>query len=112
MEYSRFLKVTLALQKENRVVNSLYNNGLDIINFLDPYHMIISELIKEIYGDEGHDWWFWFCYENDFGQGGLEAKDKNGNLICYSHESLWEFLEKNHNGVKTNGEGVQRDSEK
>jgi hypothetical protein len=93
MEYSRFLKITLSLQKESVVVDNLYKNGLDLINFVDPYHQIITELIKEVYGDEGYEWWSWFCYENDFGTKGLEARDEKGNLICFSHESLWEYLE-------------------
>ena len=50
MTYERFLKVILSLQKEDRTINALYTNGVDLINFVDPYHEIISELIKEIYG--------------------------------------------------------------
>jgi len=99
MEYSRFLKITLSLQKENRVIETLYKNGLDLINFVDSYHEVITELIKEVYGDEGYEWWSWFCYENDFGQAGFEARDENGNPICYSHESLWEYLEKLRTGT-------------
>ena len=53
MTYERFLKVILSLQKEDRTINALYTNGVDLINFVDPYHEIISELIKEIYGEEG-----------------------------------------------------------
>jgi hypothetical protein len=95
MTYERFLKVILSLQKEHRVTQILYDNGMHVINFVDPYHRIISELIKEFYGEDGHDWWSWYCYENDFGTKQLEAKDEEGNQICYSHETLWEYLEKN-----------------
>jgi hypothetical protein len=66
-----------------------------LFDFLDPYHEIISTLIKEVYGEEGYDWWSWFCNDNDFGQKGLEAFDENKNPICYGFESLWEFLENN-----------------
>lgn len=124
MTYERFLKVILSLQKEERTINTLYDNGLDLINFVDAYHEIISELIKEIYGEEGYDWFSWFCNDNEYGQkdwstsdsykineeGNMElqykegevrfgAHDKEGNPICYSFESLYEYLEKNH---KTN----------
>jgi hypothetical protein len=95
MTYERFLKVILSLQKEEKVVSMLQKSGIDVIEFVDPYHGIISELIKEIYGEDGYDWWSWYCYENDFGTKGLEAKDEEGNPICYSHETLWEYLEKN-----------------
>lgn len=122
MTYKRFLQVILSLQKEDRVTQILYDNGMDVINFVDPYHKIISELIKEIYGDEGYDWFSWFCNENEYGQkdwstvpsyrtkedGTHElvhekgevrfgAYDEEGNPICYSHETLWEYLEKNYN---------------
>jgi hypothetical protein len=93
MTYERFLKITLQLQKVDRVLDAICESGIDLYLFVDPYHDTISELIKEIYGDTGYDWWSWFCYENDFGQGGLPAYDKDGNLICHSLESLWEYLE-------------------
>jgi hypothetical protein len=102
MEYGDFLKVILGLQQESRVVSDLYDRKVDLIEFADKYHTIISTLLKSIYGEKGLDWFQWFCYENGFGQnpctgeGGEPtpcATDENGNPICYSFESLWEFLE-------------------
>ena len=93
MTYETFLKITLELQKQERIVDDLYKSKIDLLEFIDPYHGLIHLLIKEIYGEEGVDWFSWFCYENDYGQGKLEAWDENKNRICYSHESLWEFLE-------------------
>lgn len=102
MEYEDFLKVTLSLQKESRVISELYDLKVDLIEFVDPYHAIISTLIKTIYGVNGLDWFSWFCYERNFGQEVSTDKDgnpthaatdENGNPICYSFESLWEFLE-------------------
>ena len=94
MTYETFLKITLELQRQERIVDDLYKNKIDLLEFIDPYHGLIHLLIKEIYGEEGVDWFSWFCYENDYGQGGLEAWDENKNPICYSFESLWEYLEK------------------
>jgi hypothetical protein len=93
MTYEKFLKVVLSLQKQDAQYSILYKNGVDLIEFTELYHIIIDALIEEIYGKEGLDWFGWFCYENKFGQGGLEAFDENKNRICYSHESLWQFLE-------------------
>jgi hypothetical protein len=102
MEYGEFLKVILGLQQESRVVSDLYDRKVDLIEFVDSYHTIISTLLKSIYGEKGLDWLQWFCYENDFGQKPCTgedgepthcATDENGNPICYSFESLWEFLE-------------------
>ena len=102
MEYGDFLKVVLGLQKEGRVISDLYDRKVDLIEFADSYHSIISTLVKSIYGEKGLDWFSWFCYESDFGHKVYTdedgnpshgAKDENGNPICYSFESLWEFLE-------------------
>ena len=94
MTYETFLKLTLELQRQERIVDDLYKNKIDLLEFIDPYHGLIHLLLKEIYGEEGVDWWSWFCYENDYGQKGLEAWDENKNRICYSLESLWEYMEK------------------
>ena len=94
MTYETFLKITLELQRQERIVDDLYKNKIDLLEFIDPYHGLIHLLIKEIYGEEGVDWWSWFCYENDYGEKGLEAWDENKNRICYSLESLWEHMEK------------------
>jgi len=120
MTYERFCKVVLGLQKEDRVIKQAYDIGVDMINFVDPYHTIITELITEIYGEEGEGWFSWFCHESEFGQRDWSkgdsyrqnedgtstlihkdgevrfgAHDKDGNPICYSIESLWEYLEEN-----------------
>jgi len=120
MTYYNFLKVIMALQKEDRTLEKLYDNGVDLINFVNPYREIINDLIKDIYGEGGYEWFSWYCYESEFGQkdwstaplykknedGTMEkvrdkgevrfgAYDNDGNPICYSHESLWEYLENN-----------------
>ena len=118
MTYKRFLKVVLSLQKQDRELGKLYKLKIDLLDFVDPYHAIITELIKEIYGDEGYDWFSWFCYESEYGQKDWSSKptmgtdgkiipptdgvkfgahDEKGNPICYSIESTWEYLEANHN---------------
>ena len=95
MTYERFLKIILGLQKEDKTIKILYDNGVDLINFVGTYQAIVKELMEEIYGAEGEELFSWYCWENDFGQRGLDAFDENNNRICYSHESLWEYLEKN-----------------
>lgn len=96
MTYENFLRVILSLQKQDRIISDLYKKKIDLIDFVDPYHEIISVLIKEVYGELGYDWWSWYVYECDYGTKGLEAFDENKNRICYSHESLWQFLEQNY----------------
>jgi hypothetical protein len=93
MTYENFLKVILQLQKQDLIIDNLYKDKVNLVDFVDPYHGIIDTLIKEIYGEQGADWFSWFCYEADYGQKGVGAWDENNNPICYSHESLWEYLE-------------------
>jgi len=97
MTYETFLKITLTLQKADREVHELYKRKVDLLEFVEPYQDIIMLLIREVYGEEGADWYSWFCYENDFGHKGVGAWDENKNPICYSFESTWEYLEKNYN---------------
>jgi len=96
MTYENFLKVILHQQKMDRQINEAYKLKIDLIEFVDGYNEIISTLIKEIYGEQGYEWYSWFCYENDYGTGTLTANEIDGTPICYSHETLWEYLEKNH----------------
>lgn len=99
MKYERFEKIVLELQEQDKVLTQLNNHNIDLVNFIDPYFVIINELIQEIYGDEGYDWFSWFCWENDFGEGDLDAYDGD-EPICYSVSSLWQYLEENHNIVR------------
>lgn len=120
MKYSDFLKIVLTLQKMDRVLSETNKLNVDLVNFVEPYSEIVDVLIKNIYGEGGLDWFQWFCYESEYGtrdwskgdtyrqnedgtselihkDGDIRfgAYDEEGNPICYSHESTWEYLEKN-----------------
>jgi hypothetical protein len=95
MRKETFIKLTSFLDYQDKRIDQLYDLGIDLIDFADPYHQAIGILLKEVYGEEGHDWWNWFFYENSGGKGNLEAFDKEGNKICYDLNSLYEYLEKN-----------------
>jgi len=96
MKYEKFEKIINNLKIQDSIIDDLYSKKVDLIEFVNPYNYIIESLIEEIYGDEGSNWFFWFCYENQFGSGGLDANDEEGNPICYDIKSLWEYLEENH----------------
>lgn len=100
MTYERFLKITTTLKMQDEVVHDLYERKVNLIEFVDPYHQVITELIKEVYGDEGYDWWSWFCYESEYGTKGMQAWDENKNSICYDYKSTWEYLEKHYSKLK------------
>jgi hypothetical protein len=118
MTYEDFLAVGLRLQKIDKVRTELIKLGVDVLDLFEPYDEIVMVLIKEIYGEEGLDWFSWFCYESEFGQkdwskaatyikndDGTSTKmyeageqrhgahDEDGNPICYDWESLYNHLE-------------------
>lgn len=95
MEFKKFEKIINLLREQSDKEIKASEIGLDIFNFLDPYNAVIDLLMKEIYGEEGNEWFGWFCYENDFGRGNLTADDK-GVLICYDIPSLYTYLNINH----------------
>jgi hypothetical protein len=120
MKYQTFSQIVLRLKQESEKSQKLYKLGVDTTELNDGLHQIISLLIEEIYGEEGLDWFSWFCHESDFGKRDWSqqdcyqivdgktvkirskgesrhgATDENGNPICYSIKSTWEYLEKNH----------------
>jgi hypothetical protein len=119
MKYEDFLFIGTQLQKQDTALDKLYKNKVDLVDFVGPYHAIIDKLVAGVYGEEGADWFSWFCYESNYGQKDWStapsykvnddgtstlvheagearhgAVDQDGNPICYDWESLWEYLEK------------------
>jgi hypothetical protein len=99
MTYSDFSVIVETLKKQSDLLNDLYHKNVDLFEIVDPYDVVIRTLLTEIYTAEGYDWFSWFCYENDFGTGTLDANDENGP-ICYDVKSLWEFLETSYRQCK------------
>lgn len=121
MDIKTFEKIIVLLQEQQRRTDLASRINVDVIEFMDPLYQTIDLLIKEIYGEEGYDWFTWFCYDSDYGKRDWSripcfTKDKNGNLvpankrsedkfgafdsdgspICFSVKSTWEFLEENY----------------
>lgn len=121
MRYITFIELLMRHKKVFEDFSELHNMGFDlyegkyqITSHVDGMFTIILE---EHYTQEGVDWVNWFIYENEYGQKdwsklplydekGNEihkagevrfgATDENGDPICYSYESLWKHVEKNH----------------
>ena len=93
MEYEKFEKIILSLQKSSDKVNLLYRNGIDITEVLDPLHSIIEDLLGLIFNDNGQDWIEWFIYEKEFGRReDMKAWDEKQNEIVYDIKSLYQLL--------------------
>ena len=124
MTYENFIEQLLAYRKFYRDTSKLYEMGFDFMEgkfkLTKPVDMMLKSCIKSHYGEQGWDWVSWFIYESDWGEkdwganptykrnedgtssiiheageARFGAHDENDNPICYSFESLWEYLENN-----------------
>lgn len=95
MEYKDFKKVIENIEHSHNNCLKAYDLNINLFEFDNKLLNSIDILLKSIYGEHGYDWIAWYCWENDFGKGGLDADD-NGGPICYSLKSLWEYVEANH----------------
>ena len=102
MEYEQFKIVIEGLEKASEQFHSLYILGVDLMDYDNIYHNIITSLITSIFDEAGKDWIDWYLYERPgFNNGPLLATDADGKEICYDIPSLWEVV-KNHLNEKTN----------
>jgi hypothetical protein len=89
-ESFEFLITSLISNSKND--HSFYELGLDISNITDPYHQIITHLLRVYYGETGEDWISWYLWERKEGDED-QAWDENKNPICYDIPSLWKHIE-------------------
>ena len=123
MKYQEFLTVIMFYKKFDEEISKLYNFGFDLregkFNLSHYMEKILEVSMLSHYTREGFDWISWFIYESDYGQKdwsllpslGIKedgtsgivhkagevrfgAHDSEGNPICHSYKSLWEYLEK------------------
>jgi hypothetical protein len=93
MNYEQFKNVIEGLEKARERFESLYTLGVDLMEYDDIYHNIITSLIKSIFDEAGKDWIDWYLYERPSFNGKTNlATDENGNEICHNIESLWETV--------------------
>jgi len=91
MEYEQFKIVIEGLEKARDQSHSLYTLGVNLMDYEDIYHNIITSLISSIFDEEGKDWIDWYLYERiGFTNKVNLATDADGKEICYDIPSLWE----------------------
>ena len=124
MDYQDFKKIIETYKNGMDMISELYDLGFDLIEGRFKLSEIIDKqfhnALELVYDENGIDWINWFIFESDYGtkdyskiptyttndkgiklldeskSDGYGAHDVNGNPICYSIESLWEYIEKNY----------------
>jgi hypothetical protein len=100
MTFKDFKEMTDLMVKHWQDVDSCYNIGIDITDFLDTQDRLVNALWDKILVAEGQDWFNWFMYEKDYIKDGIGRSDftanDNGQPICESLEGLYEYLTKNN----------------
>lgn len=137
MDYKKFTKIVDSLKAHEKRNAAAVDLKIDLIDYCDDLHTVIDILLEEAYGKDGADWFNWFRFESDYGrkewkdvpvyeknkEGKLVqvkdtnkknkktgAWDENGEPICYSVKSTWEFLEKNYSKNNKNAKKEKRNS--
>lgn len=120
MKYKNFLTILMNYKKCQEKITELYDIGFNIFDgkyeLISNIEPIIDASFNSIYNEDGVDWINWFIYENEYGKkdwsdtpifkdgelierdpvDSYGAKDKDGNPIAYSYESLYNMLEKDY----------------
>lgn len=94
MEFRTFESIIQLLKDHSKKTSDLYTLGIDLIQYAEPLEIVISHLIGTIYGQEGKEWFEWWCYDKNWGENKeLTAHDEHGNRICETIEEIWKYLE-------------------
>ena len=98
MTKEQFLELIKLLKTMSDNSEKYMKLGIDLYegehSVVEPAYRVIDLLLDSIYTVEGVDWFNWFCYENDFGEGCLVAHETdNETLICQTAEELYEYIE-------------------
>jgi len=77
MTFERFKFITgLMVQNSSRVDKS-YDQGIDLVEFVEGYNVVTEYLWGEILTIEGLDWFNWFMYEKNYLQDGIGNPEMN-----------------------------------
>ena len=97
--FEKILNISIEKGKKENII---YNNGLDLINFIDEYQTIISLLFKSIYGESTYDIISDFIMDSindelEVNKGNyVISESKTNNIIadCSTLDGLYGYCEK------------------
>ena len=94
MTYEQFEKIIKNLEKCRERSHSLYQLGVDLMDYDELYQEVVGILMLSTFKEPGKDWIDWYLYEKPgmFSKEPLKAFDKDNNEICHNIESLWETV--------------------
>lgn len=99
MTFEQFLTVMVNHKLYVEIVSEAQDVGIDLLQgkFSTTKNVedILEASITSHYGKEGWEWVQWFIWDSDYGKKDLKATH-DGVPICYSFESLYEYLQKYH----------------
>ena len=96
MDYEKFKNIIESLEKVGERSHSIYKLGVNLMDYEELYHNIITSLLNSVFDKEGKDWIDWYLYERvGFKNKVNLATDKDGKEICYDIPSLWEEVKNN-----------------
>ena len=96
MDYEKFKNIIESLEKVGERSHSIYKLGVNLMDYEELYHNIITSLLNSVFDKEGKDWIDWYLYERvGFTNKVNLATDKDGKEICYDIPSLWEEVKNN-----------------
>jgi hypothetical protein len=96
MNKKTFIEIISQHQKIFDEFHELNSLGFDFYEgqykLADKYDNIFNIIFEYAFKVDGVDWINWFIWENNYGTKKLEATDENGTPICYSVESLYDYV--------------------
>ena len=93
MNFEQFKTIIELLEQVRERSHSIYKLGIDLMDYDESNHKIISMLMDSVFKEEGKDWIDWYLYEKPGFKGKSNlATDENGNEICYDVKSLWQTV--------------------
>lgn len=110
MEYKNFKSLIDLLVEQSRKSSQLYDTGIDILDYLETYHISHKILLNEVMDENGIDWFEWYMYEKKGITGKpdktMKAWNNEKKEICYNVKALYKYLKENKYFKNQNGKDI------